>query len=203
MYDYPPATSRHNSSSQGGRYADHSRYTQATGKLAQLTGMAKRRRHDISIAIQSALSAIYAVELVFYFVRLRHLSGSHAAAWRASLMLSLLIIDICLVWLTVRSKKQQMRSTASPNLARFNRQYEGEQHAAGYAGNLGVSAPEPGHDPAPSNPFANMPMDRLGNPLPPPGDMPAHPHNQQQFYHEHQQNHLGEHRSRLNTPITE
>ncbi|KAJ1668474.1 hypothetical protein IW140_000305 [Coemansia sp. RSA 1813] len=198
MFDYPPPNVGHSS----GGYAGHSRYMQATSKLRELTEMAKRRRHDISIAVQSALSAVYAVELVFYFVRLRHLSGSHAAAWRASLMLSLLIIDMCLIWLTVRSKKQQvLQGSGSPSIIRYADRYGENQHQPAHAGNFGTVAPEQSHAPISSNPFADMPMDRFGGPLP--GDMLSHPHGQQQFHNEHRQNHASEPRSHLNTPITD
>ncbi|KAJ1798521.1 hypothetical protein LPJ59_002442 [Coemansia sp. RSA 2399] len=202
MFDYPPPIVGHGS---GSRYADHSRYTQATTKLRELSGMAKRRRHDISIAVQSALSAVYAVELVFYFVRLRHLSGSHAAAWRASLMLSLLIIDMCLIWLTVKSKKAQLpNNSGSPaaTVARYVDRYGEIQHPPVQTGNFGTAVPEQSHAPVSSNPFADMPMDRFGGALP--GDnMPPRPHGQHQLYNEHHQNHASEPRSRLNTPITE
>ncbi|KAJ2454579.1 hypothetical protein EV183_001450 [Coemansia sp. RSA 2336] len=81
------------------------RYGQATSKLRSFMELVKKRRFDISIGFQSALSTVYAVELVFYFVRLRHLANKHLAAWRASLMLILLVVDIGLIWLTVRSKR--------------------------------------------------------------------------------------------------
>ncbi|KAJ2546268.1 hypothetical protein EV175_005663 [Coemansia sp. RSA 1933] len=204
MFDYPPPIMGHNSrGSGGGRYTGHSRYMQASTKLRELTDMAKRRRHDISIAIQSALSAVYAVELVFYFVRLRHLSGSHAAAWRASLMLSLLVIDMCLIWLTVKSKKKQLpsNSAGSPTGARYVDRYGEIQHPPVHTTNFRTAVPEPTHAPISSNPFADMPMDRFSDPMP--GDIPSHPHGQHQFYNEHRQNNAGEPRSHLNTPITE
>ncbi|KAI9481873.1 hypothetical protein IWW42_003442 [Coemansia sp. RSA 1085] len=81
------------------------RYGQATSKMRSFIELMKKRRFDISIGLQSALSTVYAVELVFYFVRLRHLANKHLAAWRASIMLILLVVDIGLIWLTVRSKR--------------------------------------------------------------------------------------------------
>ncbi|KAJ1646111.1 hypothetical protein J3B02_002264 [Coemansia erecta] len=78
-----------------------------------LHNFAKKKRFDISIGLQSALSIIYLSELVYYFVRLRHLAGTQPAAWRASLMTILLILDLAMIWLTVRSKRTAIKGSAS------------------------------------------------------------------------------------------
>ncbi|KAJ2788783.1 hypothetical protein H4R20_007304 [Coemansia guatemalensis] len=105
MFDYPPMNSIRRGAYTGS-------YGQAASRVRALADLAKKRRHDISIGLQSALSTIYAVELVFYFVRLRHLANRHLAAWRASLMLILLVVDIGLIWLTFRSKKNALSEPA-------------------------------------------------------------------------------------------
>ncbi|KAJ2757996.1 hypothetical protein IWQ56_006119, partial [Coemansia nantahalensis] len=99
MFDYPPVHTFGPQTSAG-----HCGRATACGRA--VVEIAKRRRHDISIGLQSALSTVYAVELVFYFVRLRHLTNKNMAAWRASLMLLLLALDIAFIWLTVRNKRQ-------------------------------------------------------------------------------------------------
>ncbi|KAJ2079524.1 hypothetical protein H4R24_003724 [Coemansia sp. RSA 988] len=87
-------------------------YGQAASRMRALADLAKKRRHDISIGLQSTLSTVYAIELVFYFVRLHHLANRHLAAWRASLMLILLVVDIGLIWLTFRNKKSSLSEPA-------------------------------------------------------------------------------------------
>ncbi|KAJ1857075.1 hypothetical protein GGH12_002337 [Coemansia sp. RSA 1822] len=109
MFDYPPMQ---------GAYAG--RYGNAASRMHTLIDIAKKRRFDISIGLQSALSTVYAVELVFYFVRLRHLANKHLAAWRASLMLILLVIDIGLIWLTVRSKRSALAPVQQRATPRYN-----------------------------------------------------------------------------------
>ncbi|KAJ1830695.1 hypothetical protein IWW55_002199 [Coemansia sp. RSA 2706] len=131
MFGYPPFQSA---------YANH--YGQAASRLHALADLAKQRRFDISIGLQSALSTVYAVELVFYFVRLRHLANKHLAAWRASLMLILLVVDIGLIWLTVRSK----RNALAP-VQRTTPRYTAEA-LAGYAGHGPIRpASAPSHTP--------------------------------------------------------
>ncbi|KAJ1780267.1 hypothetical protein LPJ77_000496 [Coemansia sp. RSA 2523] len=124
MFDYPPIQGAY-----VGRYGD------AASRMHTLIGMAKKRRFDISIGLQSALSTVYAVELVFYFVRSRHLANKHLAAWRASLMLILLVVDIGLIWLTVRSK----RSVLAPVQQRATHRYNAEAFQ-GYANHDAIRA---------------------------------------------------------------
>ncbi|KAJ2359392.1 hypothetical protein IWW50_003697 [Coemansia erecta] len=143
MFDYP---SMHNTYS--GRYGD------AASRLTTFVDTAKKRRFDISIGVQSALSTIYAVELVFYFVRLRHLANKHLAAWRASLMLILLVVDIGLIWLTVRCKRNAFAS-----VQRATPRYNAEAFQ-GYAGHNAIpaaSAPSPMPELPPyRDPLTNM-----------------------------------------------
>ncbi|KAJ2162892.1 hypothetical protein GGF46_000275 [Coemansia sp. RSA 552] len=98
MFEYPPLHAARPGTYAGG-------YNRIALRLQDLAGTAKKKRHDISIGIQSVLSTVYAVELVVYFIRLRHLANKNTAAWRTSLMLIPLVVDICLIWLTVRGKR--------------------------------------------------------------------------------------------------
>ncbi|KAI9501905.1 hypothetical protein GGI25_000215 [Coemansia spiralis] len=186
MFDYPPSVIHHHG--QGGY--PNTGFTQTTARLRALSSMAKRRRHDISIGIQSALSAVYAVELVFYFVRLRHLSGASTAAWRACLMFSLLILDMCLIWLTVRSKRKQVLESPHPHYT----DNSGRHANAAATGNFNSIEPAPHH--VSTNPFADMPMNRFNGPLP--DNAPHMPENYQ-----HYNDRTSAHRSHLNTPIIE
>ncbi|KAJ2611401.1 hypothetical protein H4S08_003175 [Coemansia sp. RSA 1365] len=93
-------------------------YGQAASKVHVLTDLIKKRCYDISIGLQSVLSTVYAAELVFYFIRLRHLAKGHSAAWRASLMLILLFVDFGLIWLTFRNKKSKLAESAN-NCTRY------------------------------------------------------------------------------------
>ncbi|KAJ1829477.1 hypothetical protein LPJ56_000337 [Coemansia sp. RSA 2599] len=110
-----------------------------------LHSFAKKRRFDISIGLQGALSIIYLSELVYYFVRLRHLAGTQPAAWRASLMTILLILDLAMIWLTVRSKRTAIKGSPSSSPV-------ANGTGAGFGG-FGNQGP---------GPYAT-PMDRLGN----------------------------------------
>ncbi|KAJ2823343.1 hypothetical protein FBU31_004313 [Coemansia sp. 'formosensis'] len=100
MFNYPPTGHIGNNASRSTQMS----YGYASGNIRTLQSLVKRKRFDISIGIQSALTFIYTAELVYYFVRLRHLAGTRPAVWRATIMFILLIVDVVLIWLTCRSK---------------------------------------------------------------------------------------------------
>ncbi|PIA13418.1 hypothetical protein COEREDRAFT_89620 [Coemansia reversa NRRL 1564] len=170
MFDYPPMNPI--------RRATYTRsYGQAASKVRVLTDLVKKRRHDISIGLQSLLSTIYAVELVFYFIRLRHLASRHLAAWRASLMLILLVVDFGMIWLTFRSKKSKLSESANTCTRYENRAFPNyAEHGIGVPATalsslpnsssyraspsaMGPNEPQPSaattHDNAEGNPFAS------------------------------------------------
>ncbi|KAJ2728083.1 hypothetical protein IW152_006071 [Coemansia sp. BCRC 34962] len=117
MFNYPPATHTGNLASRSTQMC----HGYARAHIHALHNLAKHKRFDISIGIQSALTSIYTAELVYYFVRLRHLAGTRPAAWRATIMFILLIVDVVLIWLTVRSKSSAARVLS------------GQQHLSGAA----------------------------------------------------------------------
>ncbi|KAJ2381703.1 hypothetical protein GGI05_005889, partial [Coemansia sp. RSA 2603] len=136
MFNYPPT---HNEEQPSSRY-----YGQLA-HIGALHSFAKKKRYDISIGLQVALSVIYTAELVYYFVRLRHLAGTQPAAWRASLMMILLILDIGMIWLTFRSKK-----------VAINKSYVVSPVTNGPGAGFG------GYDINNNNPYAT-PMNRIGS----------------------------------------
>ncbi|KAJ1874656.1 hypothetical protein LPJ57_004774 [Coemansia sp. RSA 486] len=136
MVQYPPAYSNTNDRPTSSYYGN-------MAHVSTLHSFAKKKRFDISIGLQSALCVIYLSELIYYFVRLRHLAGTQPAAWRASLMAILLVLDLAMIWLTVRSKRAAVKGSASSSPAA-----NGTGAGFGVFGNQGP------------NPYAT-PMDRL------------------------------------------
>ncbi|KAJ1940317.1 hypothetical protein EC988_007068 [Linderina pennispora] len=70
----------------------------------------RKKRYDISIWLQTGLTTLYLVLLIYYFVHLRHLAGMQPAIWRAGLLFLLLLVDISVIWLTVRSRRMACKS---------------------------------------------------------------------------------------------
>ncbi|KAJ2747218.1 hypothetical protein GGI20_000739 [Coemansia sp. BCRC 34301] len=194
MFDYPPTNHIANATRSTQMYHGY-----ASARIRALHSLAKRKRFDISIGIQSVLTFIYTAELVYYFVRLRHLAGTRPAAWRATIMFILLIVDVAFIWLTVRSKSN---ASSAPS---------GQQHISNI-----VSGPAYVHGPADGmqldrvnyeNPFA----DEMGPYYAEPHDMVANsqsPHALQPAHGLHSAHpslaaHNEPGRSHLNTPITQ
>ncbi|KAJ1723097.1 hypothetical protein LPJ53_002537 [Coemansia erecta] len=180
MFHYPPA---HNAEQPSSRY-----YGQLA-HIGALQSFAKKKRYDISIGLQAALSIIYTAELVYYFIRLRHLAGTQPAAWRASLMMILLILDVGMIWLTFRSKK-----------AAIIKAYVVSPVANGGGAGFG------GYDADNNAPYAT-PMNRIGdqneNRGPYHADAPRAPEPLNLNSTHPSLPHYTEPRSHLNTPITE
>ncbi|KAI7835091.1 hypothetical protein BX661DRAFT_10666 [Kickxella alabastrina] len=137
MLDYPPVYSANQTGNNSYGYVT---------RISALQNLVKRKRYDISIWLQSGLSVIYATELVYYFIRLRSVAGARAASWRSGLMLVLLIMDIALIWLTVRSKKLDMC---------------GHSVQANFSAANGVGMGPRGYNVEGNNPFAT-PLHRIG-----------------------------------------
>ncbi|KAJ2011068.1 hypothetical protein GGI06_004679 [Coemansia sp. S85] len=187
MFNYPPASHTSNLASRSTQMY----HGYARANIRALQDLAKHKRFDISIGVQSALTSIYTAELVYYFVRLRHLAGTRPAAWRTTIMFLLLIVDVVLIWLTVRSKGNAARALSS------------QQHLSGIAtGSVYTHGPAAGGaqvgGPNHENPFAEH-HSQIG-----PSEGPYTP----QPVHGSHNAHLplpayGESgRSHLNTPIT-
>ncbi|KAJ2785794.1 hypothetical protein H4R18_000340 [Coemansia javaensis] len=181
-------------------------YTQAASGARALVKMAKKRRHDISIGLQSALSTAYAIELVYYFVRLRHLTNKRMAAWRATLMLVLLIVDIGLIWLTVCSKRRALASAFPPPVRRADFPRYPPPHRIIHPIPAPAPAPAPASAPAPvahELPSYQVALSSIDPHAygPPPHD--GHSHGG--YDHSGPSGHgaaTDEHRTHLNTPIT-
>ncbi|KAJ2635265.1 hypothetical protein GGF44_003364 [Coemansia sp. RSA 1694] len=195
MFDYPPTNHIVNNATRSTQMY----HGYASTRIRALQILAKRKRFDISIGIQSVLTFIYTAELVYYFVRLRHLAGTRPATWRATIMFILLIVDVAFIWLTFRSKSSATRASS------------GQQHI----GNI-ISGPAYIHRPANGvqldrvnheNPFADEmgpyyaePQDAVANSQSPHAPQPVHglhsAHPPLSAYHEPGRTHL-------NTPITQ
>ncbi|KAJ2889752.1 hypothetical protein IWW38_004517 [Coemansia aciculifera] len=108
MFNYPPT----NNIISNATRSTQMYHGYASTRFRALQSLARRKRFDISIGIQSVLTFIYTAELVYYFVRLRHLAGIRPATWRATIMFLLLIVDVAFIWLTFRSK---LNATKAPS----------------------------------------------------------------------------------------
>ncbi|KAJ2866435.1 hypothetical protein GGH94_001555 [Coemansia aciculifera] len=195
MFDYPPTSHTGNSASR----STQMNHGYASTRIRTLQNLAKRKRFDISIGIQSALTFIYTAELVYYFVRLRHLAGTRPAAWRATIMFILLIVDVVLIWLTFRCKSndtgarssQQHLSTIVAGPAYIHRpaggaQFDRGNHENPFADEMGPYYAE--------HPDTTASFQGPHAPQPAHGSHSAHP--SLPAYNESG-------RSRLNTPITQ
>ncbi|KAJ2023922.1 hypothetical protein GGI10_004391 [Coemansia sp. RSA 2530] len=202
MFNYPPASHTSDLASRSTQMY----HGYARANIRALQDLAKHKRFDISIGVQSALTSIYTAELVYYFVRLRHAAGTRPAAWRATIMFMLLIVDVVLIWLTVRSKGNAARALSSQQhlsgIATGSVYTHGPAAGGAQVGGPQVGGPQVGGaqvgGPNHENPFAEHhsqigPSEGLYTPQPVHGSHNAHLH--LPAYGESG-------RSHLNTPIT-
>ncbi|KAI8326531.1 hypothetical protein GQ54DRAFT_307518 [Martensiomyces pterosporus] len=193
MFEYPPAHTSTNAHT--GRYP-----TDDASRQHAVRMLARKKKYNISIWFQSALAAVYTVELVYYSVRLKRLAGVQPAIWRAGLLLLLLVVDLSVIWLTVRSKNSALSRISplpSPSVAADR---AGGQQPIDDDDNNGVPMdrvrPERSLQ-VPGQPFSyHMQLNANSPRAPAPATLDQqHPHGQDSHERSHE-------RSHLNTPIS-